>query len=413
MAEPIVEPEALQGLTPVGGLGPADLDHMARKAVLLELAPGDKLQAADATRWMLYLLEGKLSLFSEGRPLIIEAHGPRAQHPIFGTGRLREYATALTHSRLLRIDRNLYETLDRQQTESGYELRETPLSELESSLFGGIYQRIITGQLTLPALPEVALRMQAAMNDPEIDAGRLARIIQTDLAVTGGLLKAAKSARYGGNTPVHNVRDAIVRLGFDTTRQLVIGIALKQVFRTEIPAYRQRMQALWERSVHVSALSHILARHGRGFEPEHAMLAGLIHQVGMVPLLDDLARNHPDLPEGELEDILKRLHPIVGELVINDWGLEPDMVQVACESDRWDRNGTRPPDYCDVVLVAQLYYMAHVEGGDGNRLPRYDQVPAYTKLGLPEPNADRKLDLFEEAREEIREVMQFLGATPA
>ncbi|MBK1691969.1 HDOD domain-containing protein [Ectothiorhodospira mobilis] len=408
-----VDPTLLDRLTPVGELDPAAREHLARKSVYLDLAPGDKLQAADATRWMLYLLEGKISLFSEGRPLIIEAHGPRAQQPVFGTGRLRDYATALSHSRLLRLDRNLYETLVRQQTESGYEIRETPLSEMESGLFGAIYQRIITGQLALPALPEVATRMQAAMNDPEIDAARLARIVQTDMAVTGGLLKAAKSARYGGSSPIHNVRDAIVRMGFDTTRQLVTAIALKQVFRTQIPAIRQRMRTLWERSVHVSALSHILARHGHGFDAEHAMLAGLLHQVGMVPLLDDLARLHPDLPEGEREEILQHLHPVVGELVINDWGLDADIVQVVCEGGRWDRNGTRPPDYCDVVLVAQLYYLAHTDDPARGDVPRYDQVPAYAKLGLPEPDRELKLDLFEEAREEIREVMDLLGASAA
>ncbi|SFM60782.1 HD-like signal output (HDOD) domain, no enzymatic activity [Ectothiorhodospira mobilis] len=412
MAERI-DPAILDRLTPVAELDPAAREHLARKAVYLELAPGEKLQAADTTRWMLYLLEGKVSLFSEGRPLIIEAHGPRAQQPVFGSGRLREYATALTESRLLRLDRNLYETLIRQQTESGYEIRETPLSEMESGLFGAIYQRIITGQLVLPALPEVAMRMQAAMNDPEIDAARLARIVQTDMAVTGGLLKAAKSARYGGSSPIHNVRDAIVRLGFDTTRQLVTAIALKQVFRTQIPAIRQRMHALWERSVHVSALSHILARHGQGFDAEHAMLAGLLHQVGMVPLLDDLARLHPDLPEEEREQILQHLHPVVGELVINDWGLDADIVQVICEGGRWDRNGTRPPDYCDVVLVAQLYYLAHSGDAARGEIPRYDQVPAYTKLGLPEPDRELKLDLFEEAREEIREVLDLLGASTA
>ncbi|MGM0677559.1 MAG: HDOD domain-containing protein [Pseudomonadota bacterium] len=406
-----VDTATLEKLAHLNELEPVALEQLARKTQKLPMKAGTKVQAGDQARWMLYLLEGKLSLFADGQPLVIEAFSRRAQQPIFGASRLKEYAVALSQCQVLRVDRNQFDTLSRQQSEAGYEIEETTLSDVESALFSSLYQRIVTGQLALPALPEVATKIQSAINDPKMDATRLARIVQMDFAVTGGLIKAANSALYGGAAPVHNVRDAVTRLGFAATRQLVISIAMKQVFKTSVRSLQRRMLALWDRSVRVSALSYVLARQGTLFDPEHALLAGLLHQVGMVPLLDYLGQHHPDMSDAEIDHILNRLHPVVGELVINDWGLGPDLSTVVREVNQYERNGSSPPDYCDVVLVAHLYALTHPRKGQPVAdVPRYDQVPAYAKLGLEPPNEEMKLDLFEEAEQEIRQVMEMLKA---
>ncbi|ANB02024.1 HDOD domain-containing protein [Ectothiorhodospira sp. BSL-9] len=414
MVDP-VDTATLEKLAYLNELEPAALEQLARKTQKLPMKAGTKIQAGDQARWMLYLLEGKMSLFSDGQPLVMEAFSRRAQQPIFGASRLQEYAVALSQCQVLRVDRNLFDTLSQQQSEAGYEIEETTLTDVESEVFSSLYQRIVTGQLTLPALPEVATKIQSAINDPRIDSTRLSRIVQMDMAVTGGLIKAANSALYGGAAPVPNVRDAITRLGHAATRQLVISIAMKQVFKTSVRGFQRRMLELWDRSVRVSALSFVLARHGTRFDPEHALLAGLLHQVGMVPLLDYLGQNHPTMEDHEIDAILKRLHPLVGELVINDWGLGPDMSTVVREVNQFERNGSAPPDYCDVVLVAHLYALTHTRKGQPvANVPRYDQVPAYGKLGLEPPNDEMKLDLFEEAEQEIRQVMDMLkGPSPA
>lgn len=410
-----VDTTTLEKLAYLNELEPAALEQLAKKTLKLPMKAGTKVQAGDQSRWMLYLVEGKLSLFSEGQPQVIEAFSRRAHQPIFGASRLKEYAVALSQCQVLRVDRNLFDTLSRQQSEAGYEIEETTLSDVESELFSTLYQRIVTGQLALPALPEVATKIQSAINDTQIDAARLSRIVLMDMAVTGGLIKAANSALYGGAAPVHNVRDAIVRLGFSATRQLVISIAMKQVFKTSVRGLQRRMLELWGRSVRVSALSYVLARHGTRFDPEHALLAGLLHQVGMVPLLDYLGHHHPHMEDREIDAILQRLHPVMGELVVNDWGLGPDLSTVVREVNQYERNGNSPPDYCDVVLVAHLYALTHNRRGQPvTDVPRYDQVPAYAKLGLKPPNEEMKLDLFEEAEQEIRQVMDMLkGPSPA
>lgn len=285
-----ISADTLTGLQPLQELGEQSRGSLASKATVRTLKPGTRITAAEENRWMLYVLAGRITFVANDKPILIEAGSPRAQHPLFSAKNLREFAVCATPAQILCIDRNMYESLSQQQRDANFEVQETILSPTESALFARIYQHIVTGRLDLPAMPEVAVKIQGAINASDADAYRLSRIIQMDLAVTGGLVKAANSALYGGASPVSSVRDAIVRLGFDVTRQLVISIAMKQVFSTDIPALKKRMRTLWDRSVHVSALSYVLARHSQRFDPEHAMLAGLLYQVGMVPLLDHIGR---------------------------------------------------------------------------------------------------------------------------
>ncbi|SEQ09430.1 HD-like signal output (HDOD) domain, no enzymatic activity [Ectothiorhodospira magna] len=408
MPDNTISAPLLASFSPLKELSDKARENLAGKSIRIHLKAGTQLTATQENRWLLYVLEGRVTLAAGDQTTEITADSPRAKQPLFTGQNLRELAVCAVPSALLRVDRNMYESLTRQQWSDNVEVEETFLSPQESAIFTKIYQQILTSQLDLPTLPEIAIRIQGAMNDPETDVHQLSRIIQLDVAVTGSLIKAANSALHGGSSPVGSVRDAVIRLGFDVTRQRVLTIAMRQVFRTNVPMLRQRMKSLWDRSVHVSALSYILARHHPRFDPEHAMLAGLLHQVGMVPLLDHVGRNYPDIDASELDNILTRLHPVVGELVINYWGLGADICQIVREWGQWDRKTQDIPDYCDVVMVAELYRHAHDPDGQRDRYPRYDQIPAYHRLGLPAPDDDMKIDLFRESEEEIIQIMNVL-----
>jgi HD-like signal output (HDOD) protein len=227
-----------------------------------------------------------------------------------------------------------------------------------------------------------------------------------DLAVAGGLLKAASSVVYGTGKPVNSLRDAIVRLGLTVTRRLVVTIGIRQVFRTESALLRKRMEALWNRSVMVSALSFVIARRCRRFDPEHALLAGLLHHVGVVPILGYAARYPERIDERALDGCIDKLRVVLGELVVESWKLGPGVQEVIAECGHWYRERSGPPDVCDLVIVAQLYFLN--EQGTREDLPRYDEVPAFHRLGLGAPAASGRLELIEEARGEIREIMNIL-----
>lgn len=398
--------QVLARLSPVAELSAAHRAHLAHKARFLELKPGLRLEARDEHRWMGYLVSGKLNLVSDNRSEELTPDAARAVQPIFRHDRLRDYAVALTPGRLLRIDRQLYETLLKDETRTGIELEDLELTEVEGEIIASLYQACLRNTLELPSMPEVALAIRKATEDPDVHLNELSRIVQTDMAVTGGLIKAANSAVYGGSAPVANIGAAIRRLGMDTTRQLVMGIAMRRVFATDAPNVRTRMHELWDHSVRVSALSFAIASHCGRLDPDEALLAGLLHDVGTVPILDYIGRHNPDIGPDEIERIISTLHGMTGELVVSHWGLGPRIGQVVREVDRWHRGGSDgEADYCDVVQVAQLYAWGQRGRTD---VPRFDSVPAFVRLGLDKVSDGERIDPLEEAEAEIEAVMSML-----
>ncbi len=392
----------LEGLQPVGDLGPDKRAGLAQRGQIMDLRYGQKLDASTEHRWLLYLLEGNVSLVSGGAATTISAGSGRARQPLFHEGQFQEHVVTQGVARILRLDRRVYEILHQQQSQSGYDVEETELDDTESALFAEVYAACTEGKLDLPALPEVAVKIQAAMKDPDVDIKRLANIVSMDIAITAGLVRAASGAAYGSGNPVKSVRDAIVRLGLVAARRLALTIAMQQVFRSDSRVLQRRMRELWDRSVHVSVLSFVLARHCQGLEPEQALLAGLLHDVGSLPILDYIGRNHPDATDDEIEGIIEKLHGVVGEIVIGSWSMDSHMSMVVRESGNWRRDSQGKPDFCDLVIVSRLYHLN--EQMPGAAVPAFHEVPAFRNLGLPAPNEAMKLDVIETAAAEIAEM---------
>ncbi len=401
--------ETLQDLTPVHRLSREQRARLAQSGIIASLPTGKKLTAVHDAPWLDYVLTGKLCLLRDASKEIIESGSLRACQPVFESGRLRDSAVALTEVQLLRLDRQLYESLTGDRQPVGDSFDEMDLSIVESAMLIRFYQACKQGSLELPSLPKVARAIQDAMNNPAVTSMQLARIVQIDPAVTGGLIRLANSPVYRGARPTTDVRDAIIRLGFNMTRSVVLGMAMQKVFKTKSPLMKQRIKDLWNRSVHISALSFVIARHGGGCQPEHALLAGLLHDVGVIPILDHVSRYYREIDDAELDAAILKLRVMIGEMVVRYWGLESDLVDVVRESDQWYRDRGDQPDVCDIVLVARLYRLnqSDAEGP----LPHYDNVPAYLKLGLGLSEAQGAVDVIAEAGEQLAAVTEMLKGT--
>lgn len=403
-----IDPELLAELLPVQELQDTLRENLACKGVIRTMDAGQRLEAAKEHAGLLYLLQGSLKLLADHKALEINAGTPRARHPLFTQGRLHDVLHAVTPCRLLRLDRKLFEVLREQQSENGYEIHDVDLGAEESEIFAEIYQDCMTGKLDLPVLPEVAVKIQQAIKNPNIDIKTLARIIETDVAVTGGLLRTANSAAYGGRGPVANVPEAIVRLGFLLTRRLVMTIAMRQVFRCSTQGMLQRLQQQWERSTQVAALAYGIAEQAKGLDPERALLCGLLHAVGVIPIIDHIARNHPSMSDASVDAVVGKLKGLVGEIILGYWGLDAEISEVVREAGNWGRFRSDLPDYGDVLLVAQLYYINHAH--PEKMVPRFHEIRAYGKLNLGTPDADLRLPLLDKALAESGALTELLSA---
>ena len=101
----------------------------------------------------------------------------------------------------------------------------------------------------------------------------------------------ANSALYRGQAQIETLQQAVVRLGLETTRKQVMTYAVKELFQSKTAAMKAHMQKLWKHSQHVACLCRLLANHLKGFDLEQAQLAGLIHDLGEVAILQYAQQN--------------------------------------------------------------------------------------------------------------------------
>lgn len=193
----------------------------------------------------------------------------------------------------------------------------------------------------LPTLPKTVLRISELVNNPKSSARDLARVITDDQVLTARLLKLVNSSFYGFPQKISTVTNAIVLLGFDAIRNLLLTTTVFDLFYQRDPERRQRQEKLWEHSLGCAVGSKVIAGFTQNDKVEELFVAGLLHDIGkiveMVYLkeeIDDIANlvaREKILMLTAEERILGYTHAEVGELLAQRWNLPVKLVQImAC-----------------------------------------------------------------------------------
>jgi HD-like signal output (HDOD) protein len=172
-------------------------------------------------------------------------------------------------------------------------------------------------------------------------------------------------------------------MGATVVRNLVTGLVMQQMFQATSEATDARLRRIWEHSTEVAAISQLLAMQCPGIKTDEAMLAGLVHDIGALPILVR-AEDMPELLEDEalLDDLIEKLHTKLGKLILETWGFLPQIIAVAAEHEDLTRDSGPNVDYVDIVQVANIQSYL----GKNHRLSNIDftSVPSLNKLGMSE-----------------------------
>ena len=213
-------------------------------------------------------------------------------------------------------------------------------------------------------------------------------------------LKVANSPLFRARNKIDNIQVALTRLGHRVVRNLIMSITVEQMFQAESKIMAERFKKAWQHSIQVAAFSRVLAMSLPDLDPEQAMLAGLIHDIGVLPILLK-AEKHDQLmaqPEA-LDNLIDELHTQVGAIIVEHWDFPKSLTDVVLEHENLYRDPQPEADYSDVVLVANLQTPSR-EQHKNNHL-HWSKIPAFKKLGL-----DHEVDVItiEGVPEKIEEV---------
>ncbi len=260
-------------------------------------------------------------------------------------------------------------------------------------------------RLALPTLPEVAIKIGETVDDPDATAAQLAKVISIDAALSARLLQAANSPLFRSIDPIDSIKAAITRLGAAQVKTLINSIVVEQIFQFDSNTKTKAiLQKQWLHSMKVAAISYILAQRFTNLKPDIAMLAGLIHDIGTLPILS-CANKYPELLEDEalLTSVIHPLHTQIGRLVLQSWNFPPELVAVASEHENYNRISDPAPDYVDIIMIANIH--THIGKHHTSNEIDWTSIPAFKALGL---TPEESLAALEEARSEVQTVLDML-----
>lgn len=266
------------------------------------------------------------------------------------------------------------------------------MSEIIEQVRQEILHAIDTDQLVLPTLPEVALKVREASQDPDVDVGTLTQVIQNDTAISARIVKISNSPLLRSTRQIEDLRMAIGRLGVVYACNLATSLAMQQMFQATSDLIDERMRAAWSHSTEVAGIAHVLARHYTRLKPDQATLAGIVHQIGVLPILTYAEDNRRLLKDpAALDALIADLHPILGRKILQTWDFPEELVIVPEEHLNFAREPDKV-DYADIVMVANL--QSYI--GSEHPLTQMDwsTIGAFERVGLsPEINSMEVEDL--------------------
>jgi HD-like signal output (HDOD) protein len=220
-------------------------------------------------------------------------------------------------------------------------------------VFETIANQVAHGDLVFSTGAQLALKLRRALDDPDCQVTTAARLIQAEPLLSARVISIANSVAYNrSGREIADVNVAVSLLGFRTIRSLAMALVTRQMAgKSKDPRLQEMVNQLWEHSAHVASLAHAIARHVTHQDPEAALFAGIIHEIGGFYMLSR-AEEFPGLLEGDFDDWVLGGETKVGRAVLGKLELPASVTSVM--ETIWDGFLAMPPaTMADTLLLAE------------------------------------------------------------
>ncbi len=405
-----ITPKEIQHFLPIRLLPERIIAYLATRANTTLHPPGSPISKPDPNQEASYLLSGSIEFRQSGAPSQqISAKDTKAAFPLHFPIAEEEICFATSDTTLIHLPADLIKSAEQISPEALPYDGLLDQDETPPPYFTELSERLQEDDIQLPSPPDLGVRIGRTIDNPRTSAEDVAKIIQLDPALTARLIQVANSPLYGGLDKVESCQNAVSRLGMVTTRNLVISFLLKNLFRSDSKVLQHAMDDIWRESTRVAALSSILSGLTPNLDSGRALLAGLIHKIGAIAIIND-AKLHPDLKNNReaLMAAIDQSGADIAAIILEKWNFGDDLVEVVTKSSDWMRDESSEPCYADLVMVSRLH--AYVGSPKMRSLPRIDLVPAFHKLGVGRLSPKLSIAVLDKAEKDIRAVEQLLRA---
>lgn len=212
------------------------------------------------------------------------------------------------------------------------------------------------GDISLPSLPDVVLKIRNLLADETADFERISRAVTMDPVLVSRLFVYANSAFYNrANIKIESLETAISRLGLEVVRNTAMSLAMKQLYTSEKHSHAAKfLRAVWARGMKLACMAFSVAQKQSAVNGETAYLCGLLNEVGKLYIVTKAEEFPKLLGDRESFDlILEKWNPQISKSIIESWGFPDEVAESAAADDFLDKDPESRPNYVDVVHVAK------------------------------------------------------------
>lgn len=275
----------------------------------------------------------------------------------------------------------------------------------ENALLTILVDKINNDTLVLPTLPAIALKVRRAADDPNINLNAMADVISQDPSLSARMIKISNSAYLGRTVKVTSAQQAVTRIGLVQIKNISTALAMEQLFVSKNEIVKQYMAKIWTDTIEIVANSlaalqvHTKQTKNRALSLESMMLAALVHNIGVLPILTE-AERHADVFANPtfLDVAIEKMAGKIGASIMTEWGFEPEFVNVA---QNWKDLSVKSDtvSYLDLVRLGAALcgkFESHKE----------DIFNAAIEKGIVDNLSALLSDEFDEFRDSARQIFQ-------
>ncbi len=260
------------------------------------------------------------------------------------------------------------------------------------------YRTALKQTKNLPTLPGIVAKLSKMAEDPDTTTEQMGKVISKDHILAAKLLMLVNSAFYGFPQKISSLSSAIILLGFNVIKSLIISASIFELMENED-------LELWEHSLGCAVICSVLAKRLEIKDPEEVSTAGLIHDIGKVAIKIELPKEHALIDETVSRKKISRReaelavlgldHSEVGGWLAKGWYLPDKLVEpVAChhnpQAARQEKLATAIVHFSDIMIRGMGYGQ-----GDDIWVPSLSKK-AWSLLGLSPADLDEVIDAVEE-----------------
>lgn len=181
----------------------------------------------------------------------------------------------------------------------------------------------------VPTLPPIVQKLSQMIEDERVSLHQIAEVIEKDQVITTKVLRLANSAFYGFPRKVSTVNQAMMLLGINVLKILIMTSSFFEIIHKEDIG-------LWEHSIGVAACAKIIAEKANLLEPQEIATAGLLHDLGrvieMVTFKEEYEAIKKQIEEGvdplKAEKLILGMeHSEIGAFLMSQWNLPERLIE--------------------------------------------------------------------------------------